>query len=39
MCYNGVMSRIEFLVIGLYIAGGVALGYIMLLLNVIISKL
>ena len=39
MCYNGVMSRIEFLVIGLYIAGGAAIGYMTSLLNTVIAKL
>ncbi len=33
------LSRIELLVVGLYIAGGATLGYVVSLLNTIIGKL
>lgn len=33
------LSRIELLVVGLYIAGGATLGYIVSLLNTVIGKL
>jgi len=36
---ESILAKIEFLAICLYIAGGVALGYMISLLNVIISKL